>query len=473
MIKLKEVIGQLQDETYNTIEKAFFKTKADNFALLLQSYRKGGISDNEIITLLGINSNSFYVLKSRLFLKIQEFLSADVFITQENIIKQLLLVPEVCFNNPRETAIAFLQQLERDMLRFDMHCELQIVYSALKKMHLHSGKYFHYSQQYNKHVALGLSLEKAEETLGNFNRLLGQYDFSRSQEILNTLNFIKKDIINIYDLNPSRQIEFIKNIIELQLILFCFGNKNNEYNTEEILQKTRKLFNELPSTSAQKKWEVALDFLCFEHYLSTSQNKAALEYYEKVNSQLQFFLLYNNICLTSKFVISKIKFCYELKKIEEMDVNPKKTKLLIDISDQHAKVCVGIYYSMLYFAQKKYKDAISCLNEILNTVSFKDLFHENINIKITLAYFHLLVEEYEIAETILKSISRKIIAEHLKKYDHVLHLIKVFDLEIKSVKSDKSFLKKRNLLTLFLANNNGDNELLKHLIPELKSKYQS
>lgn len=473
MIKLKEVIVQLKPDTYSSIEKTLLKSKADNFVLLLQSYRKGGITDKEISSQLGINSNSFYVLKSRLYDKIQETLSVDIFISQESIIKQLLQVPEVCFNSPREIAIAFLHKLETELLRFDSHNELQIVYSALKKMHLYSDKYFHYSSLFNKHVALGLSLEKAEETLGNFNRLLGQYDFSKSQELLDALYFIKKEIINLYTLNPSRQIEIIKNIIDLQLIVFCFQNKSGEFDTEELLQNIRKVFNELPETSAYKKWEIVIDYLCFEYYQSIFQNKAALLYFEKVNSRLPFFLLYNNICLTSKFLISKIKFCSELNKIEEISANPTSTQLLFDISDTHAKVLIGVYNSMLYFNQKKYKDAISCLNEIVNTISFKDYFHQNLNVKLTLAYFYIIIEDYDLVENILIGISRKIKSEKLERYSHVLHLIKAFDIEINKNSNIKSSSKTSDLLTLFLANNLKNNELLTHLIPELKRKYQS
>lgn len=473
MIKLKEVIAQLQKDTYEEIEQTLIKTKADNFVLLLQSYRKGNVSDNEISSRLKINTNSFYVLKSRLYDKIQASLSSDIFMTQENLVKKLLQVPEVCFNSPREIAIAFLHKLERELLRFDMHNELQVVYSALKKMHLYSEKYFHYSSLFNKHVALGLSLEKAEETLGNFNRLLGQYDFSKSQELLNTLYFIRKEIINLYALNPSSQIEIIKNIIELQLIIFCSGNKSHEYDTEELLQKTRKIFNELPETSAQKKWEIVLDYFCFEHYQSISQNKTALQYYEKVNKQLQFFLLYNNICLSSKFLISKIKFCNELNRMEDISISPAETELLVDVADTHAKVLIGIYNSMLHFNQKNYKDAISYLNDIINTFSFKDYFHENINVKLTLAYFYIVIEDFDMVEITLKGVSRKIKTEQLERYNHVSYLIKAFDIEINKNKDSKSLSKKRDLLTLFIANNNRSAELLGHLIPELKRKFQS
>lgn len=189
MIKLKEVIVQLDRENYLEIEKNFIKNKADRFLFLLHSYKNSDISDKEIIKKLGISDNSFYVLKSRLYDRIQESLSCDIYIDQEKTIKLLLQVPDLCLNSPRETAIAYLLKLEKELLRYDMHNELLIVYSALKKMHLNSDKYYRYSQLYNKQVSYGLSLEKAEDTLADFCRILSQYDFSKSDELYERLFF--------------------------------------------------------------------------------------------------------------------------------------------------------------------------------------------------------------------------------------------------------------------------------------------
>ncbi|MBL7919308.1 MAG: hypothetical protein JNJ40_03275 [Bacteroidia bacterium] len=471
MIKLKQVIVQLSNNDFERIADSFKKTKADNYYLLFQSYRSEKISDAEITKKLGISSNSFYVLKSRLFDKIQEHLSVNVFETQESLIKQLLQVPEVCFNMPRETAIAFLNKLEKELLKFDLHNDLLVVYSALKKMHLHSEKYFYYSQLFNKHTALGLSLEKAEELLGNFNRIFGQYSFSRSQPDLDTLYFLKNEINNLFSLNQSRQIEIIKYFIDLQLAIFCEENKGSELPTTELIQKSRKLFSELPQTSPQKKWEFALDHLSFEYYLSTEEYKTAAGFYEKVNEQISTLLLYNNICVTSKFLLSKIKFCCETGREDELLSDPKKTEMFYDSEDGHAKVQIAIYNAMLYFMQKNFKEAVNCLNTILNNFSFKDFFHESINVKLTLAYFYLVQKDYDLVEISLKSISRKIKSDQIEKYYHVLHLIKIFELEMNQTGNSKASLKSKDLFILFTANNKKGNEVLPHLIPLLRKKY--
>ncbi len=268
MIKLKEVITQLKEDNYLEIEKNFVKNKADRFLFLLQTYKKSNISDKEIKKTLGVTSNSFYVLKSRLYDKIQESLSCDLFMDQEKTIKLLLHVPEFCLNSPRETAVAYLLKLEKELQRFDMHNELLIIYSALKKMFLNHDKYYHYSQLYNKQVSFSLSLEKAEETLGDFCRILGQYNFSKSNQLYEKLCFLRQEINNTNDLCQSRQIELIKNLIELQISVFCQKDKSFESNTNELLQRTRIIFDELPLTIIHKKWEIVLDYLCFEYFYS-------------------------------------------------------------------------------------------------------------------------------------------------------------------------------------------------------------
>jgi tetratricopeptide (TPR) repeat protein len=471
MIKLKQVIIQLSDNDFEKISNSLKKTKAENYCLLLQSYRSGKLPDAEITEKLGISSNSFYVLKSRLYDKIQEHLSVDVFSTQESLMKQLLQVPEVCFNMPRETAIAFLHKLEKELLKFDLHNDLLVVYSALKKMHLYSEKYFYYSQLFNKQTALGLSLEKAEEILGNFNRILGQHSFSKSQQHLDTLYFLKNEINNLYELNPSRQIEIIKYFVELQLAIFCEESKGGSVPIAEVIQQARKVFAELPDTSVQKKWEFVLDYLSFEYYLGIEEYKASTPLYEKVNENLSTLLLYNNICATHKFLVSKIKFCNETSRTDDLMVDPKKTEIYYDKDDSHAGVQIALYNSMLYYKQRNFKEAINMLNAILNNFSFKDLFHESINIKLTLAYFYLVQKDFDMVEITLKSVSRKIKSEQHERYYHVLHLIKIFESEMNNAGSTKSINKNKDFFVLFNANNKKSNEVLGHLICDLKKKY--
>ncbi len=473
MIKLKEIISQLDSTAYHDLEQQLSKTKADNFLFLSQSYRKGNVNDDTIIGHLNLNPNSFYVLKSRLYSKIKKHISEDIDVSKEDVLNSLRQLHDVCYNQPREIAIAFLENLEANLLQFDMHSELLVVYSALKKVYLQSEHYFHYSQLYNKHVAFWLSLEKSEAILGNFNQILAEYEFSRSQLVLSKLLFLKLEILNHLNLNPSRQIEIIKNLIDIELFIFCGHSAETAFDIEKTLHDTAQKISELPDSCTQKKWQIAADYLYFEYYKSNgpSGRIKAQYYFQKLNSQTGNLLLYNSICLTPKFLLSKLQFLNEVGRPGDILKEDPET-ILSDPHDMYSKVMLAFYRSMLCYYGGKIKEAIIILNELLNTLSFKDLFHINTEIKLTLCFFYIQLKDVDVAENLMKSLYRKIKAEkELNGYENVLDILKLFTLEINHDTKDKNLVKKKDTFTLFVARNTGKHSVLNHLLPELRKKF--
>ncbi len=468
MIKLKEIISQLDVQAYNALENQLNKTKADNFLYLIKSYRNEDIKDDEIIKHLSLNSNSFYVLKSRLYDRIKSHISEHIDVSKIDLLQKLQEVHNICYTKPHEIASAFLEKLEEDLLKFDMHSELLLVYSALKKVHLHSENYFHYSQLYNKHVAFWLSLEKTEAILGNFNQILAQFTFSKSDLHLNKLLFLKKEVANHFALNPSRKIEIIKRIIDIELGIFCSAEDVKGMDVEKNLLETAQLISELPHSSTQKKWEIAIDYLLFEYYRKINPLKA-LPYYHKVNLQKNTLLLYSSICLTPQFFLSKIQYLADKNELDEL-LQDEDSGFIYDDNDTHSKVIYGLYKSMICYYSGKTKEGISILNDIINQYSFKDLFHINIEVRLTLTYFYIQLKEFDLAENLIKSIYRKIKTEDLKDYSNALDLIKFFNLEITPDSKDKNNAKKKDALTLFLARNVGKFAILDHLLFDFKNK---
>jgi len=468
VIKLKKTISHLDEGVYQKVEAALIKNKADNFLFLFRSYREDLIDDQKISETLELSSNSFYVLKSRLYDKIQEFLSGNLHSSKEEVTKLLHQIPEMCYGASREVATAFLEKLEKDLLYYDMHNELLVVYSALKKIHLYSEKYFHYSQLYNKHMAFSMSLEKAEELLGNFTRALGRYNFSRSSKMLEELQFLKKSIDDHFALSHSRQIEIIKNLAAVQLDLFC-NIRSDDQSTEERLRFTEKIINELPESSPYKSWSQALDYLCFEYYKRIDEQKQTLHYFQKVESGFKTLLLSTNICLTSCYLVSRIEYLQQQNNTDNLIEDYKKT-ILFDEKDTHAEVLLGIYRAMICYYKGAYKEAASELNAILNINSFKDYIHINTEIKLALSFIYLALKEYALTENILKNIQRKIKAEKLENYANVLDLIKVFNYDIKS-NGKRPDSKQKDQFLLFNSKNERESKILNYLVFELKKKY--
>ncbi len=469
MTELKKLIAHLDDATCMSLESVLTKNQGDNFLFLYQAYKNSKLTDEKIMKRLKLNMNSFYVLKSRLHDRIKHHLVGDVTVSQEEILKQVMLIPKMCYESPRILAETFFIKLEKDLMYYDMHNELLHVYGSLKKMHLYSEKHFQYSQLYNRQVALGFCLEKSEEILGEFNRLLGQYNFSRSPELLEKLLFLRKELVNNEALNPSRQIRIIKNIIELQLLIFCKTNLNQELNEIDILENTVQIIRELPLSSPYKKWDVLVDFLYFEYYIKIGQLSQAAEYFTKVDSSLPNLFLYTGLCNTSRFLISKMLYLVNTGKVAVLTTESEQS-LHLNNDDIHTKTLLGIYKAMAYYFGKKYKNAIDELIETSEHIKFKDYLHINIELKLTLAFFYMQKNNFAEAKALLSRIHRAITAKKSSDYTFVFNLIKLFTAEIEE--NDKITLEEqKDLFTLFAARNKGEHAILQHLMPALNKKY--
>lgn len=468
MIKLKKTISQIDTVLYEKIESSFQKNRAENFLFLFRAYRANKLTDTSIAQALQLTSNSFYVLKSRLYDKVQEFLSGDLHVNKEDVIRLLHRIPEMLFSAPSEVSTAFLLKLEKELTHFDMHNELLTVYSALKKLNLNSDKYFQYSQAYNKHLAFTMSLEKSEELLGNFMRSLGQYQLSRSSSELETLRFLQTSVRDHLALNQSRQIEIILHLIEIHLDLFC-DISPNQLSTEECLKNTETLLSELPESSAYKSWKPALDYLFFEYFRKIGDLKMAQQYFLKIEPLRKHLLLFSSVSLTAHYLISRTMYLQQIDQVALL-ADEDDSAILHDENDLHSEIILGIYKSMVRFYRQQYKEAAAILNNLLNLHSFKDYFHANSEIRMTLAYFYLTQREYDLADNLIKNIQRKIKSEKIDRYANLLDLIKVFAHEIKhgNCKADP---KQVDNFLLFTGRNKGEQNILKHLLIELQNKY--
>ena len=468
MLKLKKIILDLSATDFVNLEQHLHDSKSGQSLQLLRHYRSNNKQDTELMKELAINSNSFYVLKSRLYDKIQSLISGNLQSNKDDVLRLLHHISDFCYSNPRETSIAFLEKLEQELSQFHMHNELLVVYNALKKMHAFNQKYYHYSQLYNKQIAYSLSIEKSEEILCNFNRLLAQYNFDRLERTRDALLFVRKEIADHYELNPSRQIEIIKNLIDAQLILFCETELKDKIHTENLLHSTQLLFNQLPEQSPFRLYEASLHFLLFEFYFRNNLSLQAADYFTRVNSSLSILLLQTHVAPNALFLHSRLHYLQKTKAgnnwCQEVD-----GLVLYDPKDMHSEVLINYHTALQLYFNHRTKDAISMVNSILNTNSFKDYFHIQIELKLCLAYFYLSSKEFDMADHIIKNLARKIKNEKLLRYQNVLDLIKLFSSLIKEG-STRIQPKHADLLTLFIARNKNENKVLECLSYELKSK---
>jgi hypothetical protein len=464
MKKLRKIVQQLSVKDFTQIKSALEKNSSENFLQVLIAYRDDNNTEEVIRESIGCSEGAFYVLRSRLLVKIQELLLSTNDAHKPNFLQDGTTLTQYLYEYPRETAIAILHQLEKIYINNDTPQELINVYSALKKMHYHSDKYYYYSQLYNKHIAYTVALEKAEDVLLNFNRTLANYFFSRTKDDAELLVVLKKEIRNIYSLNQSHRFELIKNFILIQSQLFTSIEQTDDQYVEILIKRCDQLVADYLEDKQIKYYTLVVNYFWFEYYFKTNQLKKALDYFEIVNKNYRTWLLLGNYCMAFKFLFTKPQLLYKLNKIDEL----KEEDLLVDNYDFYSAIALKFCKAITNMYHKKIDESIAILNELIRDISLHHFFHFEIEIKLTLAYLYINQKKREKADRLLKSLARKIGVDRKEDYQNALTFIKLLDMLTEGSKSVANKDKAKKTLEQFNLSNTSERKILCFLQPEIE-----
>jgi hypothetical protein len=468
MNKLKKIITQLNPEHFQEFEESMKGANSVKIHSLLTEYKKNSLTDDEIKDQLSCTDNSYYVLKSRLYDKIQKFiLKNNDSSVSESISNGKGELTHYLYEMPNETAVAILQELENKYITSDSPGELINVYSALKKAHFYSDKYYTYSQLYNNQVAYALAIEKAEETLYNFNRTLSSSYFTDSENDIELILILIKEIKNIQSLYKSSRIEFILNIILIQSNLFAGIDHKDEPAIEDLLNNCEKILMQYANDIKMNYFKPVIKFLYFEYYFSLNQLKKAETYFNEVEESAQKWLLQNNSCLAFKFLTSKLEYLTKINKTGEIVNNVDE--MYFDSKDLFTDVIYKFYKGLTLFFTGKIKQSITALNDLLNEISFTNYFYIESEIKLSLAFFYIIQNESELAENVLKGLGRKLASIKNKEYKNIKEGIRLLTILINGISNGGNLKKYKSTLELFEFYNLKEKKVLSYLLPELES----
>lgn len=412
MLNIKSIIVKLKEPDYKAILLKLQEAKADKFQTLLENYRESSLSDDEIQEKLSISSNAFYVLKSRLYEKIQEQLLDQSVGPKTDVLRKIITIPKLLYNSQPEISIAILSKLEKDLIVHDMPQELTSVYAALKKLHLHTDKYYEYSQKYNKHMAFTLALDKAESMLTDFSRHLGDYRASRDPQILEYFPILKNEMASLVRLYDSHHLKVAQLIMNVSIALFLPLEEVviDDDPVEDALRELEQILESYPSDGKYQYLQSAVNFLFFEYYHKLGIGKKADQYFGSVNMSLPSFLFFNHLTYCSKFLISKIERYVQLdiagNLLEESHTDLSEFEA--DPNDIPNYVNFMIYKAAAAYYNGDYEDASKHLTNILNEVSFKNHVHADMEIKLFLILAYSLQNKYDLAWNLLRSVTRKL-----------------------------------------------------------------
>lgn len=427
MSKLKNIIKQLSTKDYTAIYDSLINSNAEKSAYLLKFMREKQLSDTRIMEELEVNNNAYYTLRSRLNQKIEEYLLQEMESPRTSLIKKVATVHDIIFTKKRAIAIASLKKLEKELLDYDLSNELTIIYKTLKKLLINTPEdHFSYSQQYNRHVAYMLALDKAEDMLGNYFKKYGEYFLTGSETDKLGLELLQGEMNNIANLYQSHRLFVFQSFINLFHELKI--QKVARPEMEQTFESIQAIFDQYYLDAIYYHLILVLDYLKVEYYTlvhnTTVLNKAIDDITESIPVFVSNYSLYT---FSPGILLAKQKH-YLAERTEKMMYGDAK-ELFEDYETNKLNLPEFILYinyraTACFFAEK-YDEAAKFLNSLLNETSIKKYPNTLLEIKLFLALQYALVKEHDLFNQLVNSIQRQIRLLGKDDCPHAVLIIKI------------------------------------------------
>lgn len=469
MDSLYKIIKQLSEEEFQDIYQNLTSNKAEKSALFLETIRTSDKPVEDFLEKQDISASAFYVLKSRLNQKVEDFLLNRLGDPKMEAIHKVFKIYELIFSNPREISVKTLQKLEKTMLEVDNPAVLMTVYRGLKMLHSYDDEMRgRYEKEYNQAVAFYLTTEKAIETLMNFFRVYDRYYLGRREKDLNELIRLIEKINNINNLYDSQRLYIFKAIIHLFAGLFLeLPDRLLEImeKEEDAFQRSFEILEGNPDDILFKNLNLIFDYLRYCYYHKTSDHAKEQMYFEILDFKIEELLNgYNFGMDCSKILFYKFKRHHGNGTVDQLKVDMEEHISKIDVDTY--RLVTYLNYNLLFayesFYEKNYENAARILYRVRNEVNLRKSPHMDVEVKLFLALCYVLLGESDLANQLILSLQRQLKKTVFAKYDHAKVLVKILT-NRQGGRTAKKLSQLRNYIEEFNKLNTGSNRVLPHV----------
>lgn len=443
MAKLKNIVKQLSEKDYKAIYDSLIESNAEKSAYLLKSLRERQLSENKVMTELEVNANAYYTLRSRLNLKIEEYLMQQLESPRTDVLRKVANITEILFTKKKTISVATLKKLEKELIDYDLANELTIIYKSLKKLNIHSPDYFQYSQLYNRHVAYMLALDKAEDLLADYFKKYGNFLFSNDEVEKLGLGLLLKELTNVSKLYESHRLYVYQSCMYVFHQLFVDADEANKEGgepIEDIFAKVQKIFDSYNLDAIYYHLNLVFEFLKLEYYNHYKVYRQAEKFFEEVNDAAGNLLSnYSTYTFPAQFLISKLE--RNMRMGTEAELYEENENLFIDYEpdtqDVPRHTIYVTYRSLACHYAGKHDEAAKFLNNLLNEVSLKKYPLTYLEIKSVLALQYVLLKDFELFNQLSNSIQRQIRLLGKDECENIQLFLKILKIVTSEAKKEK------------------------------------
>lgn len=444
MAKLKNIIKQLSEKDFTAIYNSLIESNAEKSAYLLKALRERSLSDNKIMTELDVNANAYYTLRSRLNLKIEEYLMEQLESPRTDVLRKVANINEVLFTKKKAISVATLKKLEKELLDYDLANELTVIYKSLKRLNINSPDYFQYSQLYNRHVAYMLAVDKSEDLLSDYFKKFGDFLLNGGEIEKLGLNLVMKEMQNVANLYESHRLYVYQSCMYVFHRLFVEVEDTSQgdgESIEDIFVKVQKIFESYHLDSIYYHLNLVFEFLKLEYYNHYKVYRQAEKYFEEVNDACANLLVnYSNFTFPAQFLISKIE--RHLRNGTEAELYAENETVFedfeVDSQDVPKHIIYVLYRALSCYYTDKFDEAAKMINNLLNEVSLKKYPYAQLEIKSLLALQYVLLKDYELFNQLSNSIQRQIRLFGKDSCENIMLFLKILKIATSEAKKEKA-----------------------------------
>jgi len=444
MAKLKNIIKQLSEKDFKAIYDSLIESNAEKSAYLLRSLRERQLSDNKIMTELDVNANAYYTLRSRLNLKIEEYLMGQLESPRTDVLRKVANINEVLFTKKKAISVATLKKLEKELLDYDLANELTVIYKSLKKLNINSPDYFQYSQLYNRHVAYMLAVDKAEDLLADYFKKYGDYMLNGGEVEKLGLVLLMKEMQNVAKLYESHRLYVYQSCMYIFHRLFVEVDDNMHQegeSIEDIFDKVQRIFESYHLDSIYYHINLVFEFLKLEYYNHYKVYRQAEKYYEEVNDACANLMVnYATFTFPAQFLLSKLE--RHLRTGTEAELYSENESIFLDYEvdtmDVPKHIVYIVYRALSSYYVGKFEEAAKLINGLLNDVSLKKYPYAQLEIKSLLALQYTLMHDVELFNQLSNSIQRQIRLFGKDSCENIQLFLKILKITTSEAKKEKA-----------------------------------
>ena len=254
MIKIRDLVRQLNTEDYNALVDSFEDSNNILLKGIIELYRDHIYSDEKMAEVLQINSYLYSELKRSLKRKIYALYDIDCNEIKHNLLNRVSYLSTRPSNFNCEEENLILHSLLNDLNKFNLDYYAASIYEKLTQLNRNNDKYEDYYKLYRSHYNIKQSNERCLTLFMHLNSKIGEFNQDPCNEFKAQIDRTLLELKNIFTYNKNGYTSSIYHLSILLVSAFLPESKyafTSKETIETSYLTTSELIQQLPAGAEQ------------------------------------------------------------------------------------------------------------------------------------------------------------------------------------------------------------------------------